>query len=306
MTERSDLTPSANELDVGQVSKHGRAERRRQSTWPVADLPSASCAAVGSRTAASSPWRGGLTAIQPLLSAAAGHRTYADGQRAERCRIPSMDWMTFISNMTGALAWPLVVGAIAYTYRSELRQVLVALKRLKLGPGEAEVFAIEAREARVLAESLPASHRNHPAAPGTTEHPPAPAGGKSRIEDELLMLIDGSTERPILGAWNRVEDAMRSVAKRNRIDPDLPVPALLLRLLEREVISRSEFDLLQQLRRLRNQVAMATGVDFTEDAVLNYLVAASSILGRVGLSDEPGRSVQLRSKPIGSLKPSRY
>jgi hypothetical protein len=129
-----------------------------------------------------------------------------------------MDWMTFISNMTGALAWPLVVGAIAYTYRSELRQVLVALKRLKLGPVEAEVFAIEAREARVLAESLPASNRNHPASPGTTEHSPAPADSKSRIEDELLMLIDGSTERPVLGAWNRVEDAMRSVAKRNRID----------------------------------------------------------------------------------------
>jgi hypothetical protein len=41
-----------------------------------------------------------------------------------------MDWMTFISNMTGHIAWPATVAAIAIVYRKEIRSLVERIKKL--------------------------------------------------------------------------------------------------------------------------------------------------------------------------------
>src|SRR4051812_15444337 len=66
-----------------------------------------------------------------------------------------MDWLTFISNMTSALAWPVVIAAIAIFYQQEIRHFVAGFRRLKVGPLEAEMFELKVREIRQLAVSLP-------------------------------------------------------------------------------------------------------------------------------------------------------
>lgn len=239
-----------------------------------------------------------------------------------------MDWLTFISNMTAALAWPLVIAAVAFFYRKEIRHLVAGFRRLKVGPLEAEMFESRVREIRQLAVSLPerternlnaTSESDKDVAERPAETAPrlsakrestasslpkaAPNVTASDIEDDLLKTVEdarrqGTEGLAIRSTWTLVEDALRSFAERNGSNPNATVVTMLLDLKRRGLLILEEYHLLRQLYELRNMAASTT-LRFSHEVLLDYVVAASEILRKTGLSTLPGRSTALRSVPLG-------
>jgi hypothetical protein len=240
-----------------------------------------------------------------------------------------MDWLTFISNMTSALAWPVVIAAIAFFYRKEIRHFIAGFRKLKVGPIEAEMFELKVREIRQLAVSLPERTIPLDVGPkdqrqeGSVHSPAVPAQGRSAprepavvpasdlqiranpadVEDDLLNTVEeamrnGTEAIAIRSTWNLVEDALRSFAERNGSNPKATVVTMLLDLKRNGLLSLEEYQLLRQLYELRNTAAMTT-IMFRHETLLDYVVAASEILRKTGLSATPGRSASLRSVPFG-------
>jgi hypothetical protein len=236
-------------------------------------------------------------------------------------RTNKMDWPTFISNMTSALAWPVVVGGIAYFYRTELRQLFSGMKRLKLGPMEAEMFELRAKETRIKAEALPPhSPSPQPSLPGQSTsdeakppadpQPPTPTdvSAPPDVDDRLMELLShlgrGSERWILLDVWNMVEDSLRSLAERIGVNAKTSVVTMLLELRRQKAISNPEYEVLRSLFSLRNELG-TTMVTPGEETVVEYAAAASTILRRLGFSDRPGRSAQLRSVPLAVHVPRR-
>lgn len=243
--------------------------------------------------------------------------------------IAQMDWLTFISNMTSALAWPMVIAAIAFLYQKEIRHLVAGFRKLKVGPIEAEMFEHKVREIRQLAFSLP--ERNIPVefgpkherdgdtvpraaepmqdrtalrepvvAPTSNLHTNA---NSVEVEDDLLNTVEeamrnGTEGSAIRSTWNLVEDALRSFAERNGLKPKPTVVMMLLDLKRNGLLSLEEYQLLRQLYELHNMATMTTIV-FRHDTLLDFVVAASEILRKTGLSATPGRSSTLRAVAIG-------
>ena len=83
-------------------------------------------------------------------------RTATSGRLPPTWLLPlQMDILTFLSNMTGALAWPVTGFVIALVFRSELKTLVPLLRKLKAGPIEAE-FEREIRALELAASSVPA------------------------------------------------------------------------------------------------------------------------------------------------------
>jgi hypothetical protein len=203
-----------------------------------------------------------------------------------------MDLLTFVSTMTTALAWPCVAGAIAVAYRREIRALVAGMKKLKLGPVEAEMFEQQAREVRDLALSSAVADKT------TADH----EGHPRELDDQLLNLLTRSPRDAILAAWDMMQDAVRSLGERHGIDPGALLVTILLELRHKQVISANQYQLLRKVYDLGAQAA-TTSVLYGPEGALNYVVAVSHALQRVGGSDKPGRSWQLRKKPIGTKLP---
>lgn len=205
-----------------------------------------------------------------------------------------MDWLTFISNMTGALAWPAAVGGIAWAYKSEIQQLVGGLKRLKLGPMEAEMFEKQAQEAKALADALPenaeSKQADHPSPPTATAPPepaPPPQATKSSdaaIEDYLLDILSKSPSLAIAEAWMPLEARIRQLASGTDADPNGPVVSILLELHRKKTIGKDQFSLLRKLYELHMQ-ARSTTIRFSVEAGLDYIIAISA--ARRSLSPQP-------------------
>lgn len=232
-----------------------------------------------------------------------------------------MDILTFVSSMTGALAWPIVVAAIAYLYRSEIRQLLAGMRRLKVGPMEAEMFESKAREVRELAIALPQhlkTEGEQTTGPGvkvpTQPEPPnqqsTPETAKpdwAAVDDRLLQLVEearlwGTQRLALLDTWSVLEDALRSFAERHNRNPQASVVMMLLDLKHQSLLTLAEYELLRKLFDLRTSAAVAS-IGFSEEALLDYVAAASAILRKTGLSSAPGRSARLRASALGVTLP---
>jgi len=219
----------------------------------------------------------------------------------------TMDWLTFISTMATALAWPIAIVALAAHFRSEIRSLIAGMKKLKVGPMEAEMFELQVREAKSAALALPNRVTDMGPAqystPGSNATLPNLAAKGGDIDSYLLDLVTSPAYRTaprtgVLAVWNAVEDAVRSLAERSKADPKATVSVMLHELQRLGALSKEEFELLRKLSALRDEAYMSTG-SITEDAALDYVAAASTILRKTGLSDKPGRSVNIRSVPLG-------
>ncbi|MEJ8814339.1 hypothetical protein WKW77_24870 [Variovorax ureilyticus] len=231
----------------------------------------------------------------------------------------AMDWLTFISTMTAALAWPLVIGVIAVAFRAEIRNLVSGMKKLKLGPVEAEMFEREAREVRKLAQALPPREQVREAQPATSVQrtpdgrhelpnigrvPPRVTKREFDIDEFLLGFLNnsghpGSPRSAIVNVWSALEDAIRSLAEQVGSPPEASVGVMLLDLERRRALSGEEIALVRKLYDLRDEALQTAAKVITDDAALDYVVAASTILRRTGLSDKPGRSENIRSVPLG-------
>ena len=65
-----------------------------------------------------------------------------------------MDWLTFISSMTGALVWPVVIIVLLILLRQQLGSLAARIIKLTLPGGVEASFGKELEESREAAEKI--------------------------------------------------------------------------------------------------------------------------------------------------------
>jgi len=179
-----------------------------------------------------------------------------------------MDWLTFISNVISALAWPAVVVVAAYFLRDPVKSLIKLITKLKYGELE---LSFE-RKIEKLEQS----------ASGVLPPDTAPANQqKALLSPEIAALAESSPRAAIVEAWIQVSNAAIQALKRKGVQ--LPpgkslAPLVIERYIgEAGLLTKDQLALLRQLRNTRN--AAVHGSDFKGDAgtALSYVSIARQL-----------------------------
>jgi hypothetical protein len=219
-----------------------------------------------------------------------------------------MDWMTFVSKMTDALAWPVAAIFIFWTLRGKVGDLIPALKRLKAGPLEAE-FSNEAK--RLVVEAKEAAPVNLPPLPPPASppadpspiianpvepRPPAPSGESlTRSGMEAIVITDSSQDHAkdhvaglrmlmaevapvelIIETWGRVELELLAFGRDTGVVPVAPAltnAAVYKRVMDSGYLSPELSEVIRGLKRLRDK-AVHDGFTPAGSATLNYVEGA--------------------------------
>ena len=149
-----------------------------------------------------------------------------------------MDKLTFIVEMTKALAWPIAATVIAVTFRAQIRELIRRIKKGKLGPAE---FEFEER-LRELAEANP-----EVASSGTS---PASIDGMRTVAEPRAIVFEN---------WLGIEQEIRDLAAKAGITGSerMPVGSLVSSLESAGKIEPLASALFRDMRHLRNSAAHA-------------------------------------------------
>ena len=172
-----------------------------------------------------------------------------------------MDWLTFISEITKALAWPSVATTIALVFRGELRSLVGRVKKGKVGPAEFE-FEEEIRELKL---EIP---RELPALPMPS---PQIASQQRAISEPRAVILD---------AWLQVEQAMNTLAQKHSLYNALAGPGANYaanNLAKLGVLEPWALNLYRDLRRLRNQATHDEGFSPSLESVLGYVQTSTEL-----------------------------
>jgi hypothetical protein len=153
-----------------------------------------------------------------------------------------MDWLTFISQMAAALAWPTVVVVLLFLVRPYFGGLAARLESLKLPGGTEAKFREE------LARDL---------------------GEFRQKNEEYLELSRNFPEAAIMYSFQEVERVFDEIAPRLDIPRGHP-QAVIEALQRRELIDRQLRDLYQRLSNLRNVAVHRGAVTLTQDEALQY------------------------------------
>jgi hypothetical protein len=196
-----------------------------------------------------------------------------------------MDWMTFISKMTEALAWPAVVAWIFWTYRERLAELIPLMKQLKAGPFEAN-FDLEKRTAKALAEATAS-------APALLFRKTSPVSFKAPKPTSLhvptAMILKRAAERnaalnSFMSSWGDIDRQVYHFAIQTNLighDPLINTAKVFKIVMESGKLPESLQKTLSGLRNLYEVVAQGHATP-TEEARKNFAeataVAAASLL----------------------------
>jgi len=182
--------------------------------------------------------------------------------------VTGMDWLTFIAKLVEFLAWPVAAVVLVAVLRTELRQLLPHVKKLKAGPVEAE-FEREVKELQKEVSAQPAPV-------------PLPEGLTAEWQ-MLFQLVQVNPRSAILEAWRGVEEAALRLVQSKGLyvsERDARSAFAVIRAIgSANVLSAEDFALYHDLRGLRNQAAHATDFTPTTDAALSYVGLASRLCG---------------------------
>lgn len=183
-----------------------------------------------------------------------------------------MDWLTFISKVIEAIAWPVVACICFFALKEQLLKLFPFLRRLKYKDFEAE-FGEGIREVseKLNANTTPAE------IPMSAE-----AIAAENTRDHLVRLADAAPRAAILEAWLQIEHAAQRLIKFHRIAEHRPLrmvgPAVILDYLDKaKVVTPEQRESFNKLRQLRNRVVHFAEVSLPLDEVIEYIDLALSL-----------------------------
>ena len=192
-----------------------------------------------------------------------------------------MDWATVIVSETKALAWPIVVLTAVLTLRRQISTVITGLgSRLTTAKGGGIELSFGAKIDEIQS-TLPTAELAQLSAEDTAKR-------KNQIDD-ISMLPPAYI---VSQAWLRAEDAIGRAVKMQPIPPNeltmLQGPGFLRVAQKVGLVSKDEFETLNQLRVLRNQAAhfLTPGISLTD--ALRYDDIANSIIAQIKLRTTNG------------------
>lgn len=181
-----------------------------------------------------------------------------------------MDWLTFVSKVIEALAWPSVVAGLLLYLRKDLPRLITSLRKLKFKEVEVEFGEAAKKVAVATSAAVPL--------PG----PDAKLAGENErdVERQLLAIADLSPRAAILEAWLRIEAAAVAIIRKHGHTTlnATPGPLRLREGLEAiGILTPPQVEAYDGLRRLRNEAVHTPDADFTASAISNYIQAALSM-----------------------------
>lgn len=192
-----------------------------------------------------------------------------------------MDWLTFITKIVEALAWPLVVLYVLIKFKEKLIALIPKLNKLEAGPLKAE---FREETAKVLAEietvriqeNVPPNLADVPTDDNQARFHIDHVRPKKKPEQLTKSFTFAEPSAAILIAWDNVEIALLNrVAELGvYVPPQLTdSPTAWLRALRKEErISHEVYMLVNELYELRSRVAHGK-LDPTSEAAWDYVQA---------------------------------
>lgn len=169
-----------------------------------------------------------------------------------------MDWLTFISELIKAIAWPAVTLVIAFLFRGQIRALLARLKKGKLGPTE---FEFEETVKELKQEAVQAGL------------PPA-------AETAAFWATYSDPRAVIIDAWLGVERAAFRLAERLDLlvgGGSRNIGRVIRLLQEANAIDPGQAGVLNELRVLRNQATHEVDFSPSADSVVSYVQLAKGL-----------------------------
>jgi hypothetical protein len=186
-----------------------------------------------------------------------------------------LDWLTFISTIIKALAWPSAVLLALIIFKTYLVNLFAALGDRLLTAKGAGFELTFGRRVDEVEDSL-----------STTEAKEAPAAVESRKVEAIAELSQLPPPYVVSQAWLRLENAIRAGLSGVPVSRS-PRPMELIALAVREgVLTDDELPSVRELRELRNIAAHAVDHNITITDALRYDDIANSLI----------RSIESRGK----------
>lgn len=181
-----------------------------------------------------------------------------------------MDWLTFISKIVDALAWPGAFLAVLLVIRRELPAIVRSLRKLKFRDVELEFGEAAKAVAAEAREAVPPSE------------PSVRLAGQPREEIgfRLAAIAELSPRAAILESWLQVEAAAADVIRKRGTAnlSSMPGPMRLRDgLIRLEVLNSKQAEVFESLRELRNKAVHFPDAEFTKSAIASYIEAALSM-----------------------------
>lgn len=182
-----------------------------------------------------------------------------------------MDLLTFISEITDSLVWPIVAVVALFLLKKPLSELIPLLRKLKWKDFEAEFGReIEGLRSRV--------NQALPEVPGVV--PSEPTIGL--IVQKFSQLAELSPRSVVLEAWKEVESEALQTAQRNEIPLNYyrPLSPVVIgrALTQGEILEENQLEIFNILRTLRNKVAHAEEFAFSKDDALEYADMADRLI----------------------------
>lgn len=184
-----------------------------------------------------------------------------------------MDWLTFATKMTEALAWPMVALTLGLVVRRRVLDLIPALRKFKAGPVEAE-FGIATKQ--ILVEAAEVSGQNK-----------LPADAKTQETEKLdeirisarLRNAHSDPSGVILDGWGSVDGELFRLGHQMGflVDPLTNTNKVYDAVFRSDILPIGTKKLVMELRDLRNQVAHAQVVPTAESAQ-DYILAVDRVV----------------------------
>ncbi len=178
-----------------------------------------------------------------------------------------MDWLTFITKIVEALAWPGTVIVVLFLIRRELPEIARNLRKLKIKGVELEFGEAAKAVASEAKDAVP---------PGDAD---VRLMGRPKVElaERLNSIAELAPRAAIVEAWLQVEAAAVAVIQK-KSSPNLkslPGPMRLRdNLTKIDILNPKQLTVFENLRILRNEAVHLAEAQFTKASVANYIEAA--------------------------------
>ncbi|MCW8965067.1 MAG: hypothetical protein OQK82_00055 [Candidatus Pacearchaeota archaeon] len=166
-----------------------------------------------------------------------------------------------------SISWPVAAIVISFVLRKELGNLLSKIKKIRHNETEVE-FKEEIEVAKKEAsKSLPESK-------------------PTKIErSRSVQLAELSPRGAIIEAWLNVEAALKEYAKRHgaQIDENKPftIRALHFHSLDYNNVGKGVLNMLERLRRLRNDAVHLTDSEIETESAVEYIELANRVIYRI-------------------------
>ncbi len=182
-----------------------------------------------------------------------------------------MDNLTFISNSITALAWPIATIVIVILLRSEVSSLLGRIKKIKHKDSEIDL-ADEVSDAVKSADKVLSKS----------------AAEKTPEQERIGRLAEDSPRGAILDSWLSIEEAIAGYALRHGIEnknPHAPpyqqIQNIQLHNLDVATLGHGIIEMLDKLRRIRNDAVHRADADITPNTAKEYAALAIRVKAKL-------------------------